>query len=309
MLLSKKVIALASGTLIAISFAALAQDPPAGKGQTIVVAGAIDWVEKSDVSALKEGVIKQIEFQVGRVVKEGQPIGYLHDEIAQLSKAKAKLIAESTGDISKAKAQVQLATAQVARNMRLDKRGSGFLSIDEKEKAEADLAVATALLQSANEAQKVNQADYALAERSLAEHVILAPFTGVITDRMKNPGESVRSNEPVVRLGRIDKLRFVGWVPLEVALRLKGNEAVEVRPVIEGSDLAIEQAKYTGKVTAISREVHANVRTTEVQVLAEIDSPENPDHPELELRPGTKGEMTIFLGNLAVKVDPNKAQR
>lgn len=303
--LPKKAAALAAGIVAAISLAALAQDSPGSP--TLVVGGAIDWVEKSDVSALKEGVIKQIEFQVGRIVKAGEPIGYLHDEIAVLTTTKAKLMAENGGEIAKANAQRGLAAAELARLINLGKKGN-FVSQSEVDKAKAEMAAADAQLQMAEETKKVYEADHALARRALEEHVILAPFTGVITDRMKNPGESVRSNEPVIRLGRTDKLRFVGWVPLETAIRIKGTEGVLIKPVVEGAELDIERQTFKGRITAVSREVNT-VRSTEVQVLAEVDNPENPEHPELELRQGMKGEMTIYLGNAAPKVASTRAPR
>lgn len=307
MLASKKVIALAATGLAALSFASLAQDPPAGadasadRSRQVVVAGSIDWIEKSDVSALKEGVIEHIEYQVGRVVQKGDEIGFLNDKMAELTEAKAKLAAQNVGDIRKGEAQKALAIAQLARVYRLEKKGPGYVSIDEKEKAEAEVKVAEALVTAAKEAQALAKSDYDLAVEARKEHRIFAPFTGVITDRMKNPGESVRANEAVVRIGRTDKLQFVGWVPLETAFRIKGNEVVDIRPVIEGSDLPIEQKKFRGKVTAVAREINS-VRVTEVKVLAEIENPDNADHPELELRQGMKAEMTIHLDPSASKV-------
>lgn len=313
MLFSKKMITLASATLVAVSVVSMAQDAPASKGQTIVVSGAIDWVEKSDVSALKEGVIKQIEFQVGRIVKKGEPIGYLHDEMAILTEAKAKLAAENTGEIAKAEAQRGLAKTELARLKVLRAKGEGFVSQSEYAKAEADLNLADAVKQVAMETKKLYEVEHALAKRAVEEHIIRAPFSGVITDRMKNPEESVRANEPVVRIGGIERLRFVGWIPLEVAVRLKGNEPVEVRPVVEGIDLPIEEQKFSGKLTMVGHEVHTNLRSTEVQVLAEIAIPFDPEHPEailqrpeLILRPGTKGDMTIFVGGAPAKVASRK---
>lgn len=302
MIFSRKIVTLASATVVAVSMAALAQQPASPTSQTLVVPGAIDWVVTSNVSALKEGVIKQIEFQTGRLVKGGDAIGYLHDESAKLTEAKAKLAAENTGEIAKAEAQRDLARSELAKLVNLRKKGPGFVSDSEFSKATADMNMADAGRQVALETKKLYEAEHALALRSLEEHIIRAPFTGVITDRMKNPGESVRSNEPVVRIGGTDKLRFVGWVPLEVALRLKGNEPVEVRAVIDEADLDIEKTVYKGKITTVGHEVHSNLRTTEVQVLAEIPLRIDPEHPELLLRPGTKGEMTVFMNNVPAKV-------
>jgi len=271
------------------------------------VGGSIDWVEKSDVSALKEGVLDHIEFQVGQKIEKGQQIGALHEKMALLTVAKAELAMKNTGEIAKAAAQRKAALAELARLINLEKKGAGYVSKAEKEKAEAEVAVADALGVIASENQKLAKADYDLAVQAREEHRIIAPFTGVITDRLKNPSESVRANEAVVRLGRTDKMRFVGWVPLETAIRIRGNEVVDVRPTVEGSDLAIEQKKFRGKVTAVSREINT-VRATEVQVLAEVENPEDPEHPELELRQGMKAEMTIHLATPA-KVAANRNLR
>ena len=310
MLFSKKAAVLAAGVVAAVSLASLAQDPAAPKASAdrsrqIVVGGSIDWVEKSDVSALKEGVIEHIEFSVGRIVKKGDEIGYLHDKMAELTEAKAKIAAENIGDMEKAKAQKKLAYTEYARIVLLEKGMKGIVSQSEKAKAEAELYVADALVQTAKEGKALAEADYALAVQARKEHHILAPFDGVITDRRKSPGESVRANEPVVTIGRTNKMRFVGWIPLETAYRIKGNEVIDVRPVIEGSDLAIEQKRFRGKVTDVSREVNT-IRTTEVRILGEIENPENPDHPELELRQGMKAEMTIYLDAAPAKVASQK---
>ncbi len=306
MIVSKKIAAVAFGAVAALSFAAIGQDPGAAgsadQSRQIIIPGSFDWVQKSDVSALKEGVIEHIEFPVGYRVKKGDEIGYIHHELAELTVAKAKLAATNTGDIEKAEAQKKQATAVMARIQRLIIRGGkGYVSLDEQEKAEAELSVTEALVKVAKEGQKLAKADYDLASQALKEHKIIAPFDGVITDRMKNPGESVRSSEAVVRIGRTNKLRFVGWVPLETAFRIKGNEAVDVRPVIENADLPIEEKKFKGKITSVSREI-VTIRAAEVQVFAEVDNPDDPDHPELELRQGMKAEMTIFLGNAPAKV-------
>jgi RND family efflux transporter MFP subunit len=308
MILPKKVAVMVAGALTAVSLASIAQDPAApataDQKRQIVVGGAIDWIEKSDVSALKEGTIADIEILPGRRVKKGDEIGRLDDKMAALTEAKARLAANNTGDIEKAEAQKKLALATVSRFRRLALKNAHFVSVDETEKAEAELAVAVALTHSAEESQKLAKADYDLAVQSRAEHRIVAPFDGVITDQMKHRSESVRANEAVVRVGRTDKLKFVGWVSLETAFRIKGNEPVDVRPVIDGTDLPIESQKFRGKITAIASEINSvtNARVPEVQVFAEIDNPENPEHPELMLRQGMKAEMTIYVEKAPAKV-------
>ena len=82
------------------------------------------------------------------------------------------------------------------------------------------MLVTEAMIQEAKENQLVAVADLDLAKNTLAEHTILAPFSGVIMKRLKNPGESVKANEPVIELGNLDKLRVFAFVPLETSFRL-----------------------------------------------------------------------------------------
>ena len=304
----KKPAAMAAGLIAAFSLASLAQDPSdaaqrgsAAGPRQIVVGGSIDWVERSDVAALKEGVLESIEFSQGRTVTKGEVLGKLHAEMAELTVAKAKLAAENMGEITKAEAQLELARTTLARNIMLDRRSPGSVSEEDKAKAVAEVKVAEALTLLAGEQKKLAKADLDLAERSLQEHFIIAPFDGVITDKMKHDGESVRSNEPVVRIGRIDKMRFVGWIPLETVVRLKGNEVIDVRPVIDGAKLAIEDRMFRGNLKSISREMNT-VRSNDVMVVGEIDNPPSDGRPELELRQGMKAEMTIYLDGAPAKV-------
>ena len=57
----------------------------------------IDWIEKSEVAALREGVIEKMELQIGMPVKKGGTIGSLHKKIAELTVAKAALQAKQHG--------------------------------------------------------------------------------------------------------------------------------------------------------------------------------------------------------------------
>ncbi len=90
---SKKAAALAAGLLAALSAATVAQNPAPGPrgAETLVVDDAtVDWIEKSNVAALREGVIERMELQIGMPVKRGKPIGYLHHEIAELTVAQGR---------------------------------------------------------------------------------------------------------------------------------------------------------------------------------------------------------------------------
>jgi RND family efflux transporter MFP subunit len=298
MTVSPKIAAMAVGVVAALSAATLAQDPrrapAAAPPQTVVVAGGLDWLEKSELSAKREGVIKSIEFNVGMRVQEGQQVGLLHDDIARLSVEKQRLVAASTGPIMKAEAQRQQAMSTLSRLQRLQRTNPGFVSKEEMDKATADVNYADALKQEAEEKQIVDRAEYDLAVQALEDHKIISPFSGVVVDRHKNPGEAVRANEPVVLLGKTDKFRFVGWLPLESALQIRPGDTAQFRPTVESADLPVERQVFNGKVMAIAPQL-STLKQNESSILVEIENPPNAGHPELELYHGMRGEVTIYV--------------
>ena len=296
MFFPKKAAAMAAGFIAALSVATVAQNtnPAARSAETLVIDDAtVDWIEKSDVAALREGVIDRMELQIGMPVQRSKPIGYLHSEIAALNVHKAELAVKNTATEEKARAQQELALTVVATNKRLNERRPGLVSIEEQRKAEAEVKVATAMINEAVEKRAMDRAEDALARRALDEHTITAPFDGIVIERMKNPGESVRANEAVVRLGNLIKLRAFAYIPLDYAYRVKEGQIVEIQPRISGTRavaVPIEQKRFRGKITFVDPQIQP-VAETAVRIYAECDN------RDFELRPGLKATMTIFLNS------------
>jgi RND family efflux transporter MFP subunit len=300
MSIPKPIAALAAGSCILVSVAALAQssgtaaqrDNPAVQVLVLADEANVNWIEKSSVAALREGVIEKMELQVGMPVKAGGLIGTLHRKFAEYGMRKAELQAKAIAPKEKAMAQEEVAASVCARNKRLNEHRPGMVSAEDVAKAEGELKVATAMIHEAEENQEIAKAEYAVAKQIYDEHTILAPFDGIITRRMKNPGESVRAGDAVVELGNLNKLCADAYVPLEYAYRVKEDQIVEIQPVLTraGSEpLAIESKKFRGKITFVDPEIQA-VAETAVHIRAEFDNP-----PPWELKPGLKVKMTIFL--------------
>jgi RND family efflux transporter MFP subunit len=305
----KTVTALAMGLLTTLSVATFAQngqDQPAN-APTLVLdeLATIDWIEKSDVAALREGVIDKVELKIGMPVLEKGLIGTLHKEAAELTVAKNKVLADATGAIEKGKAQIEVAASRVARNHRLNARKPGMVSAEDMAKDEGELKVADAMTKEAEEQRAAARAELKLAEQILEEHTIRAPFDGVVIKRWKNPGESVRANEAVVQIGKLSKLCANAYVPLDYAFRVKEGQEVVVQPRIisnRGEPLPIEKQKFRGRITFVDPQIQA-IAETAVRIRAEFDN------PNFELRPGLKVQMTIYLNaDVASRVPPPVTQ-
>jgi RND family efflux transporter MFP subunit len=301
MSITKMFAALGAGCALLIGAAAMAQsgaasDSSAATTNRVLVLEAgikgpkINWIEKSDVAALREGVIEKMELQIGMPVKKDGVIGVLHHKMAELTVAKNKLQAKQVAPEEKARAQKEVAASVVARNIRLNERKPGMVSAEDVAKAEGDLKVAEAQIKEALETRGIAEAELSLAEQTLDEHTIRAPFDGIVLKRMKNPGESVRANDAVIQVGNLAKLSVEAYAPLDYSYRLKEGHVVEIQVRIQNSrgDLPIEKKRFRGKITFIDPQIQA-VAETGVRIRALV---ENPDY---ELRPGLWVKMTIFL--------------
>ncbi|MDG3002749.1 efflux RND transporter periplasmic adaptor subunit [Paludisphaera mucosa] len=285
--------------LATLSMAAVGQSGPAQSpaAATLVLdshdqLATIDWIEKSDVAALREGVIEKMELRLGDAVQEGAVIGTLHKEIAELTVAKSKLTAENEGPILKADAAKEVAASVVARNRRLVARKADMVSQEEMTKSEGEFKVAMAQLKEAQEQDAINEAELALAVQMLKEHTIAAPFPGIVIKRYKEPGESVRANEAVVQIGNLARLSATAFVPIDYAFRVKVGQVVELQARLEGSrgDQPIERKVFRGVIKFVDPQVQA-IAESAVRVRAEFEN------PNLELRPGVKAALTIFLSD------------
>jgi len=258
------------------------------EGDSLIILGNIDWLQKSEVAALREGVLKKLELREGMFVKKGGQIGQLHDEIARLSAAKAKVAAESKGNLERAKASQLLAKSVIARDLNLIKKNA--IPTEEVEKHQAELLVADAEILRAEEELKLARAEYALANRAVDEHTITAPFDGIIMNVMKREQESVRANEPVVTLGNPEVYRVTTFIPVEFAYRVKVGQDVLVRPFVADIELPVEKTVYRGKISFVDHEIQA-VAETATRVFVDVPNVDN------MLRPGLQAELTIRLAD------------
>jgi RND family efflux transporter MFP subunit len=311
MTVTKPIAALGVGCMLLASAAALAQSggaarpaDPAVQALVLEELARIDYIEKSEVAALREGVIERMELQIGMPVKKGGLIGVLHHEMAELTVSKNQLQAKAIGPKEKAEAQYYVAASKVARDKRLNSRKPDMVSAEEQAEHEGEMRVADAARHEAVENQEIAKAELDLAVETLNEHNIVAPFEGVITNRKKNPGESVRANEEVVTLCNPNKLRASGYVPLEYAFRVKEGQVVEIQVKItggRGEPLPIEKKRFRGKITFVDPQIQP-VAETAVRIRADFENPG-------DLRPGLMVQMTIFLTPDAAAANPPAVER
>lgn len=287
------------GLLGAVAWNQSSSGAAGGTGDdTIVVSGNVRYLQESNVAALREGVLESLEVHIGSMVERGGTIGLLHNRMARLAVTKAQAAAESVGSKFEAMARKDLAMSVVIRNRRLASKDLTAATKEEVEKAEAELQVALAQIKQADEKHDIDQAELELAKETLDEHTIRAPFPGMIVEQLKHEGESVRANEPIVKIANLDRLRVHAFIPLEHSYRVKPNMIVDVKPRVVGLDLPQEKKRFRGKITFVDPEIQPHGETTR-RVFIDVEN--NAEH---ELENGQQAEVTIYLNPAAAPPPP-----
>jgi RND family efflux transporter MFP subunit len=179
---------------------------------------------------------------VGTVVARGEVIAIIEDTSLRL--LNTELLA-------------QVARAQ-ARLSYLENEEDRFAKL-----AESNLAAATQLDQIISD-RDVARGDLAIAESRLAQNQnqldrtrILAPFDGIVVERLMTPGERVDEGAQVVRLIDRDNLEVIARAPLEYFRFVRHGQLL---------DLQAESGQAVGQVRTVVAVGNENTHQFEIRV-------------------------------------------
>ncbi len=234
--------------------------------------GTVEARAESVIAARAMGYIEAIRVREGDRVSAGQTLVEISARELHASADQAKAArhearsarAEADGAVAAAEAQAVLARTTHQRMTNLHDRKS--ISDQEFDEASARLAAAEASLQMARArqmqvAEKIAQAaaGVAAAESQLSYLRISAPFAGVVTARMAEPGDLASPGMPLLKLEQAGNYRLVAAFP-ESALR-------EVKP---GRKIPVEIAAIglagEGTVAEIVPVLDPQTRTFPVKI-------------------------------------------
>ena len=177
------------------------------------VAGTVVSRNDARLSAEVPGRLTTVA-DVGTVVRRGEPVATIEDTTLRLQKAELQ-------------AQVTRAEARLR-----------FLDSEEKrytELAESNLAAATQLEQTRSDRdvargdRDVAQARLSQNEDQIARTRILAPYDGIVVERLMTPGERVVEGSNVVRLLDQDHLEVIARAPLEFYRFVRPGQSLELK--------------------------------------------------------------------------------
>ncbi len=178
----------------------------------VMVPGTVVSRDDARLSAEVDGRLLEVA-EVGTEVRAGEPVARVEDETLRL------LNQELLAEIRRAEARLEFLANEVRR----------FATL-----AETNLASANQLEQARSE-QAVAQGDLDVARARLAQNNdqlartrVLAPFDGVVVERMMRPGERVADGGVVVRLVNQERLEVVARAPLEYFAFSKPGNVLEL---------------------------------------------------------------------------------
>jgi RND family efflux transporter MFP subunit len=267
---------------------------------SLTIAGEFKPFQDVDVHAKVAGYIKSIKVDVGDHVREGQTLAILEipELDAELAGADASVrragdeIRRMQGDLQRAKSSHSAAHSMYLRLKQAAEQKAGLVAqqeIDDSQakdlEAEAQVSSAEAGLSSAEQALNVAEANQKQYQALQNYSRIVAPFTGVVTNRYADTGSLIAAGTssstqsmPVVRLAQISKLRLVLPVPESLASQIHLGDPVKVHVQALNQDIE-------GKVSRFADSLDMQTRTMET----EIDF----DNRDSKLMPGMYAETVL----------------
>jgi RND family efflux transporter MFP subunit len=159
-------------------------------GAVLNASGYVVARRLATVSAKVTGKVEEIMVEEGMAVKADQVLARLDDTTAraQYDVARRRLDAARR---NLAEVRVRLADARRAFERRRTLRASGLVSQDELDTAEAEMSALAARLEALEGEAAVEASNVEFARVGLEDHVVRAPFAGVVTSKDAQPGEMI----------------------------------------------------------------------------------------------------------------------
>ena len=234
-------------------------------GHTRKFSGVVEPVDKSSLSFEVDGNVKEVLFDVGQEITDGEVIATLDPKTfnLDLDAAKAKL--------RRARAQLTEKDAEYKRYRTVNEESPGAVSQSEVDQAKA-------AFESARENVSVALSELNLRNRDLTKTQLIAPFDGVIAVRHVEPFFEVKRGDPIYDAFIEGAMEVVSSIPeTDIEGIYIGQRCRMVFPIAS-------QQNYNGIVTDIGRAAGTgNAFPVKIKILT-VDP---------LLRPGMTAEVTF----------------
>ena len=270
--------------------------------RNLVLTAEFKPFQEIDVMAKVAGYVRDLHFDVGDRVQQGQllvnlEVPEMKDDLrradANTERASAE-VARARDELQRAESNHQMTHLSAERLSAVSAKRPGLVAQQEIDDArsrdlvaEAQVAAAKSALVAAQQQVHVNTADASKVKTLMEYTRVTAPFSGVITKRYADQGSMIQAGTasqtqamPVARLSENSRLRLILPVPESAVPTVHIGQRVEVRvPALSRS--------FQGVVARFTDKVNTSTRTMDT----EVDVP----NPSLVIIPGMYAEVDLSL--------------
>ena len=199
-----------------------------------------------NVATSETGIVRKVHVREGDVVRAGQILASLDDDLHVASLAILSEQRNAKGRLESAKAELRIRQSRLETLKSLHKAGNARR--EEVNRAQADVEISRAQLSAAEEELAVRELEYQRAQLQLRRRTVSSPLDGIIAKQHKQAGELVTTHEAqLFEIVQLDPLLAVFPVRSSDSCRLRTGLAVTVG--LAGSDLVPGTVEFVAPVT------------------------------------------------------------
>lgn len=197
---------LAAGDVATVSTATLVRRLP--------LSGSLTPLSQTTIKAKVGGELLEVRVREGQAVTKGEVLARIDTRLQQAQ------VASQRAGLEKAKADLALAKLNLENNQRLLQKSFIAQNVLDTSQSTYESAVANV---------KLAEAQLELAEIGLRDSVVRAPFAGIISRRLAEPGEKVSSDLPLLGLVDLTQLELQASAPASEIPSVKPGQKAQVR--------------------------------------------------------------------------------
>ncbi len=222
---------------------------PRALERTLPLTGSLMPFTEATVKAKVAGELVAVTVREGESVKQGQVLAKI-----DLTEVQAK-VAGREADVAATNAQ--LVWAEKNRNQQKALLEKAFISQSAFDNIQSNYDVAVAK-------QRAAEADLVVARKSQGDAVLVAPFSGIVSQRHAQPGERIPLDAKVVSIVDLSRLELEASVPPAAIGQVQIGQTMNFR--VEG----FGERDFAGRIERINPSATAGSRS--ISVYAVIDN-------------------------------------
>lgn len=180
------------------------------------------------IGAPVPGLIRNVMVDRGDVVRQGQVLAQLENDVEEAAVAAARSRAENDNPVNSGQARVEFLHRKFKRMETL--RVNNTVTEAAYDEAKTDERVAILALKEAELNLDIAKSELRRAEGMLRQRIILSPLDAVVTERVLGPGEYRTEQAHIFVLARMNPLYVEVFVPLALFGQVRPGMVAEVEP-------------------------------------------------------------------------------